>query len=137
MLLPAAALPLLAWPVAQLAALLITLVSWISHWPAARLLTGHPQPWVVALLVLGVLHCCCLVRGVGGRWGCCSRCWLRWCRDAFSWRMVWWRFSAAGSTGSWPVISAVQLSLVLQLAQAVAGWPAAWRMSMAMDGWTG
>jgi competence protein ComEC len=55
LLLPAAALPLLAWPVAQLAALLITLVSWISHWPAARLLTGHPQPWVVALLVLGLL----------------------------------------------------------------------------------
>ena len=55
LLLPAAALPLLAWPVAQLAALLITLVSWISHWPAARLLTGHPQPWVVVLLVLGVL----------------------------------------------------------------------------------
>ena len=54
LLLPAA-LPLLAWPVAQLAALLIALVSWISHWPAARLLTGHPQPWVVALLVLGLL----------------------------------------------------------------------------------
>ena len=43
-LLPAAALPLLAWPVAQLAALLITLVSWISHWPAVRLLIGHLQP---------------------------------------------------------------------------------------------
>ena len=54
LLLPAAALPLLAWPVAQLAALMIALVSWISHWPAARLLTGHPQPLVVAVLVLGL-----------------------------------------------------------------------------------
>ena len=55
LVLPAAALQLLAWSVAQLAALLIAMVRWISHWPAARLLTGHPQPWVVALLVLGLL----------------------------------------------------------------------------------
>jgi len=31
------------------------MVRWISHWPAARLLTGHPQPWVVALQVIGLL----------------------------------------------------------------------------------
>ena len=31
----------------QLAGLLIALVHWISHWPAAQLLTGHQQPLVV------------------------------------------------------------------------------------------
>ena len=30
-------------------------MQWISHWPAARLLTGYPQPWVVALLALGLI----------------------------------------------------------------------------------
>ncbi len=65
LVLPAAALQLLAWPVAQLAALLIAMVRWISHWPAARLLTGHPQPWVVALLVIGLLP---WLLPEGGRW---------------------------------------------------------------------
>ena len=46
---------MLSWPVSQLAGLLIALVQWISHWPAARLLTGYPQPWVVALLALGLI----------------------------------------------------------------------------------
>ena len=31
------------------------MASWISHWPGAQLLTGRPQVWVVALLVLGFL----------------------------------------------------------------------------------
>ena len=48
-------LPLLLWPVHQLAGLVITMASWISHWPGAQLLTGRPQMWVVALLVLGLL----------------------------------------------------------------------------------
>ena len=39
----------------QLAGLLIALVHWISHWPAAQLLTGHPQPWVVFLMVVGLI----------------------------------------------------------------------------------
>ena len=65
LVLPAAALQLLAWPVAQLAALLIAMVRWIRHWPAARLLTGHPQPWVVALLVIGLLP---WLLPEGGRW---------------------------------------------------------------------
>jgi competence protein ComEC len=34
---------------------LIALVHWISHWPAAQLLTGHPQPWVVFLMVVGLI----------------------------------------------------------------------------------
>ena len=55
LLLPSALLQLFSWPVAQLAGVLIALVRWISHWPGARLLTGHPQPWVVALLMLGLL----------------------------------------------------------------------------------
>ena len=139
LLLPAAALPLLAWPVAQLAALLIALVSWISHWPAARLLTGHPQPWVVALLVLGLLPW--LLTG-WGRWRPMGQLLLTLLAVvvqgvAFSWRMVWWRFSEAGSTGCWPVIRAVAHSSAPQLMPAVAGWPAAWRMSMAINGWTG
>ena len=52
---PLPSLQLLSWPVSQLAGVLIALVRWISHWPAAQLLTGHPQPWVVALLALGLL----------------------------------------------------------------------------------
>ena len=52
---PTAVLPLLLWPVHQLAGLVITTASWISHWPGAQLLTGRPQAWVVALLVLGLL----------------------------------------------------------------------------------
>jgi competence protein ComEC len=65
LLLPAALLQPLLWPVAQLAGVLIALITWISHWPAARLLTGHPQPWVVALLLLGLLP---WLLPVIGRW---------------------------------------------------------------------
>jgi len=52
---PTAVLPVLLWPVHQLAGLVITLAGWISHWPGAQLLTGRPQAWVVGLLVLGLL----------------------------------------------------------------------------------
>ena len=45
----------LAWPVQQLAGLLIALVHWISHWRATQLLTGHPQPWVVLLMAFGLI----------------------------------------------------------------------------------
>ena len=45
----------LAWPVQHLAGLLIALVHWIRHWPAAQLLTGHPQPWVVLLMAVGFI----------------------------------------------------------------------------------
>ena len=31
------------------------MASWISHWPGAQLLTGRPEAWVLALLVLGLL----------------------------------------------------------------------------------
>ena len=48
-------MPLLVWPVQQLAALLIALVGWISAWPHAQVLTGHPQPWVVLVVVLAFL----------------------------------------------------------------------------------
>jgi len=51
-------LPWLIWPVAKLAGLLIALVLWISTWPYAQLLTGRPQPWVVLLLLLGLLPWC-------------------------------------------------------------------------------
>ena len=53
---PPAVLPLLLWPIHQLAGLVITMASWISHWPGAQLLTGRPQVWVVA-------------------WACCPGCW--------------------------------------------------------------
>ena len=71
---PTAVLPLMLWPVHQLAGLVIAMASWISHWPGAQLLTGRPQMWVVALLVLGLLP---WLRGQGpvaaaGRWS-----WLR------------------------------------------------------------
>ena len=55
LLLPAGWLLGVLWPVQQLAGLLIALVSWISHWPGAQLLTGHPQTWVVLLFALGLL----------------------------------------------------------------------------------
>ena len=48
-------MPVLVWPVQQLALLLIALVGWMSGWPHAQLLTGHPQPWVVLLVVLALL----------------------------------------------------------------------------------
>ena len=53
--LPSGLLLVLSWPVSQLAGALIGLVRWISQWPAAQLLTGHPQPWVVALLAVGLI----------------------------------------------------------------------------------
>ncbi|QNI62115.1 competence protein ComEC [Synechococcus sp. TAK9802] len=65
---PTAVLPLMLWPVHQLAGLVITMASWISHWPGAQLLTGRPQMWVVALLVLGLLL---WLLGAGP----CRRCW--------------------------------------------------------------
>ena len=52
---PTAVLPLLLWPVHQLAGLVITMARWISHWPGAQLLTGRTKAWVVALLILGLL----------------------------------------------------------------------------------
>ena len=52
---PSSALPALLWPVHQLAGLVMAIATWISHWPGAQLLTGRPQAWVVALLVLGLL----------------------------------------------------------------------------------
>ena len=63
---PTAVLPLLLWPI--LAGLVITMASWISHWPGAQLLTGRPQMWVVALLVMGLLP---WLLGAGP----CRRCW--------------------------------------------------------------
>ena len=51
----AVVMPVLIWPVQQLALLLIALVRWMSTWPHAQLLTGHPQPWVVLLVVLALL----------------------------------------------------------------------------------
>jgi len=50
----AVVMPVLVWPVQQLALLLIALVGWMSGWPHAQLLTGHPQPWVVLLVVLAL-----------------------------------------------------------------------------------
>ena len=55
LLLPHPLLVGLSWPVQQLAGMLISLVHWISHWPAAQLLTGHPQPWVVLLMAFGLI----------------------------------------------------------------------------------
>ena len=55
LVLPHDVLLVLAWPVQQLAGLLIALVQWISHWPAAQVLTGHPQPWVVLLMAFGLI----------------------------------------------------------------------------------
>ncbi|MDP7993936.1 MAG: ComEC/Rec2 family competence protein [Synechococcus sp. SP2 MAG] len=48
-------MPVLVWPARQLASLLIALVRWMSAWPHAQLLTGHPQPWVVLVVVLALL----------------------------------------------------------------------------------
>ena len=55
LLLPHPLLVGLSWPVQQLAGMLISLVHWISHWPAAQLLTGHPQPWVVLMMAFGLI----------------------------------------------------------------------------------
>ena len=55
LVLPPGVLQLLCWPVQQLAGALIVLVNWISSWPAAQLLTGRPQPWLVLLLAAALL----------------------------------------------------------------------------------
>ena len=55
LLAPLPVLIVLIWPVQHLAGALIALVIWISHWPGAQLLTGHPQPVVVIALALGLL----------------------------------------------------------------------------------
>jgi competence protein ComEC len=48
-------LSLLVIPVKALAAVLITVVTGISAWPWAELLTGRPQPWLVLVLILALL----------------------------------------------------------------------------------
>lgn len=53
--LAAVLLPWISWPVQNLAALLIAVVGWMSSWPGAQLLTGRPQPWLLMLMVLGLL----------------------------------------------------------------------------------
>ena len=55
LVLPSSVLPLLLWPVQQMAGLVMAISIWISHWPGAQLLTGRPQGWVMGLLVLGAL----------------------------------------------------------------------------------
>ena len=52
---PSTVLPMVLWPMQQLAGLLMAMASWMGHWPGAQLLTGRPQGWVVVLLVLGLL----------------------------------------------------------------------------------
>ena len=52
---PSTVLPMVLWPVQQLAGLLMAMASWMGHWPGAQLLTGRPHGWVVVLLVLGLL----------------------------------------------------------------------------------
>ena len=52
---PLSVLPVVLWPVQQLAGLVMAIATWISHWPGAQVLTGRPQVWVVALLVVGIL----------------------------------------------------------------------------------
>ena len=48
--------PLLLRPVHQLAGLVITMTSWISHRAGTQLLTRRPQMWVVALILHGLVQ---------------------------------------------------------------------------------
>ncbi len=50
-----AVLPVVFWPVKQLATLLIAVVTGISELPHAQLLTGHPSPWLVLFVVIALL----------------------------------------------------------------------------------
>ena len=101
---PTAVLPLLLWPVHQLAGLVITMASWISHWPGAQLLTGRPQAWVVALLVLGLLPWLLGAAPCYRRWSLIPMATALlstvWCSSA----MVWWRWSGLAVTGCWLAI---------------------------------
>ena len=65
---PSALLPVLLWPVHQLAGLVMAIATWISHWPGAQQLTGRPQGWVVALLVLGLLPWLLGATAIRRRW---------------------------------------------------------------------
>ena len=55
LVLPPTVLPLLLWPMQQMAGLVMAISLWISQWPGAQLLTGRPQAWILGLLVCGVL----------------------------------------------------------------------------------
>ena len=55
LLVPDPAFGALCWPLQLLAQLLIALVHWISSWPGAQLLTGHPPLAVVLMVSLGLL----------------------------------------------------------------------------------
>ena len=55
LVLPPGLLQPLCWPVQQLARALIALVNWIGSWPAAQVLTGRPQFWLVLLLAAVLL----------------------------------------------------------------------------------
>ena len=50
--------PLITLPMQALAFLLLHLVTAISHWPWAQVLTGRPQWWMVLVVVLTVLSSC-------------------------------------------------------------------------------
>ena len=52
---PSAVLPMVLWPVQQLAGLVSSVAGRISRWPGAQLLPGRPEVWVVALRVVGWL----------------------------------------------------------------------------------
>jgi len=52
---PDPAFVVLCWPLQQLAQLLVSFVHWISHWPGAQVLTGHPPLAVVVMVSLGLL----------------------------------------------------------------------------------
>ena len=54
---PSSVLSWLIVPASSMAGWLIALVRWISQWPSAHLLTGHPQPWLVGLFALGLIPC--------------------------------------------------------------------------------
>ncbi|EAU74381.1 ComEC/Rec2 family competence protein [Synechococcus sp. RS9916] len=50
--------PLITLPMQALAFLLLRVVTAISHWPWAQVLTGRPQWWMVLVVVLTVVSCC-------------------------------------------------------------------------------
>ena len=68
LVLPPSVLPLLLWPVQQMAGLVMAISIWISQWPGAQLLTGRPQGWVVALLVVGLLPWLLRASACSRRW---------------------------------------------------------------------
>ena len=137
LVLPPGLLQPLCWPVQQLAGALIVLVNWISRWPAAQVLTGRPQFWLVLLLAAVLLPWLLPAPKRPDWWQCCCCPSQLHCMPACSLRMDWSPSIAVAGTGCWPATTDALHWWSAMQTRPVAAWPAASWMGTATNGWTG